>query len=129
LNPVYSAELPSKGDLFDFYEKLGWNAFLGLCADELLEAMRGSHFSVYVYIDGVLAGTGRVVSDGVISAYICGVGVLPEFQNQGIGTEIMKRLRLQCDDQNLHVQFFCGTGLVPYYKKIGAHEFAVGMRY
>ena len=93
LSPIYKTELPTKDALFLLYEELGWNDFLALSAEQLLLAMRHSFFAVYAYDGDKLIGTGRVVSDGVINAYICGLGVLPEYRNRGVGSEIMNRLK------------------------------------
>lgn len=125
---IFSAELPTEAELFNLYEKLGWNDFLKLPPSLLLEGMRNSFFSVYVYDDNMLIATGRVVSDGVMNAYICGVGVLSEYRNRGIGTEIMKKLLSHSQKHNLHAQFFCEEALVPFYRKMGFEVFAVGMK-
>ncbi|MCL2202063.1 MAG: GNAT family N-acetyltransferase, partial [Oscillospiraceae bacterium] len=111
-----------------FYETMGWNGFLRLRAQELADAMAGSFYSVYAYSGGTLVATGRIVSDGIISAYACGLGVLPEFRGQGVGAEIMNRLKAKCGEHRLHMQFFCGDALVPYYEKLGFEVFAAGMR-
>ena len=124
---TYTAQLPTEADLHKFYEAL-WNDFLKLSPQQLLTAMKQSFYSIYVYAGGELVATGRVVSDGVINAYICGVGVLPEHRGKGIGTEIMDRLKAHCLSQGLHVQFFCEEELVPFYEKIGFAKFACGMK-
>jgi len=128
MNLIYTVELPTEDDIFSFYEEMGWNGFLKLSSVKLLSAMRQSYFSVYVYDEGKLIAAGRVVSDGIISAYICGLGVLPNYRRQGIGTEIMRRLTAHCTERNLHVQFFCEDDLIPYYNKMGFGKFAVGMK-
>jgi len=90
--------------------------------------MEQSFFSIYVYNDGLLIATGRVVSDGVINAYICGIGVLPEFRRLGIGREIIERLKENCLANDLHLQFFCEGHLSGYYEKLGFEKFAEGMK-
>lgn len=75
-----------------------------------------------------LVGTGRVVSDGIINAYLCGLGVIPDYRNKGIGMEISKRLVEHSKSNGFHIQFFCEEKLVPYYKNMGFEIFAIGMR-
>ena len=126
---LFKTEIPTGDELLDFYERMGWNAFLKLTQNQILTAMRQSYYSVYVYDVNKLIATGRVVSDGVINAYICGLGVLPSYRNCGIGTAIMKQLTERCRQANLHIQFLCEEHLVPYYQKNGFEEFAVGMKF
>ena len=128
MNYKYTSNLPSEADLFELYESLGWNDFLNLPPKRLLQAMKQSIYAVYVYSDDKLIGTGRIISDGYINAYVCGLGVLPDYRNQGIGADIMKTLKGFCIKQNLHMQFICEDKLVSYYARLGFKQFAVGMR-
>ena len=89
---TYRSELPKKEDIYKFYEAIGWNEELGLSAQELLFAMKGSFHCIFVYDDDRIIATGRLISDGVTNAYMCGVGVLPEYQNHGLGREIVNKL-------------------------------------
>jgi len=90
--------------------------------------MQQSYLAIYVYSDKKLIATGRLISDGVTNAYMCGLGVLPEYRRQGISAEIIKRLKAHCKEHNLHMQFLCEENLVPYYNKLGFEKFAVGMK-
>lgn len=124
----YTIKLANQEDIYSLYECLGWNDFLQLNQKQLLKAMEQSWYVIYAYDDGKLVGTGRVVSDGVINAYLCGLGVAPDYRDKGIGIEISKRLVEYCKNSNLHIQFFCEEKLVPYYKNMGFDIFAVGMK-
>ena len=128
MNLIYTTKLPSKENIYKFYEILEWNSFLKLSPEQLLEAMKNSWYSIYVYSGDNLVGTGRVISDGVINAYLCGLGVLPDFRCKGIGTEIVKKLTQQCESNNLHVQLCCEENLVQYYKEMGFEVFATAMK-
>jgi GNAT superfamily N-acetyltransferase len=125
----YITKSKAQEDLYTLYERLGWNSFLQLNREQLTRAMEQSWYVLYAYHGEKLVGTARVVSDGVINAYLCGLGVVPEYRNKGIGTEISKRLVKHCKDYNLHIQLFCGEKLVPYYDGMGFEIFAVGMKY
>ena len=124
----YTSRLPAKEQLLTFYEKLDWNRFLNLSAEQLLQAMEQSWCCLFVYEEGQLIATGRIVSDGVINGYLCGVGVLESHRQQGIGRELCKRLVAGAKAQGLHLQLFCEEPLVPYYESMGFHPFAVGLK-
>lgn len=125
---TFTTELPQKEDLYNLYEHLGWNSFLKLNPEQLLKAMEGSYYSVYAYSGNRLAATGRVVSDGIMNAYLCGLGVHCQFRHKGIATKIISMLTAYCKENNLHTQFFCEEHLVPYYEKMGFDKFAIGMK-
>lgn len=60
--------------------------------DRLAQLVRGSLWVVSALADGKLVGFARAVSDGATNAYVSTVAVLPGYQGQGIGREIMRRL-------------------------------------
>ncbi|MGX8795374.1 GNAT family N-acetyltransferase [Fusibacter sp. JL298sf-3] len=120
--------VPQPEVLLDLYERLGWQAYLKLSAEQLFQAMEQSWYSLYVYAGDVLVAMGRVISDGVINGYICGLGVDARFRGQGLGTELFKKLTDYCVQHGLHVQLFCEPPLVPYYERAGYTSFAIGMR-
>lgn len=124
----YTTKLSTPQSLYFLYESLGWNNYLQLNQAQLAKAMEHSWYVIYAYHGEKLVGTGRVVSDGIINAYLCGLGVDPNYRNQGIATEISRRLVESCKNNNLHIQFFCEDKLVPYYKKMGFEIFAIGMK-
>jgi ribosomal protein S18 acetylase RimI-like enzyme len=68
--------------------------------------------------------TGRVIgfiyaiSDGILSAYIPLLEVLPEYRKQGIGRELVTRLLEQLKDFYM-VDLVCDEGLQPFYEKLG----------
>lgn len=124
----YTSKLTTQEDLYSLYECLEWNDFLQLNQEQLAKAMEQSFYVIYAYDEEKLIGTGRVISDGVINAYLCGLGVAPDYRDRGIGTEISRRLVEHCKNNNLHIQFFCKEELVPYYKNMGFEVFAIGMK-
>lgn len=123
----YLNEHKCEKDVFKLYESMGWNDYLQLDLSQLNQAMENSYYVLYVYDDEKIIGTGRVISDGVINAYVCGVCVETEYRHQGIGKKIMSILMEKCKTDNLHVQLFCEDHLVDYYRDMGLHEFAIGM--
>lgn len=75
--------------------------------------------------------TGRVVGfitavgDGVISAFIPLLEVLPEYQSRGIGTELVGRM-LGLLEHRYMVDLGCDVELVPFYERFGMSQW-VGM--
>jgi len=125
---VFKTELPQKEDLYNLYNHLDWNRFLKLDSEQLLTAMKGSYYSVYACSESNLIATGRVVSDGIMNAYLCGIGVHSQYRHKGIATKIINMLIEYCRENNLHIQFFCEEQLVPFYEKMGFDKFAIGMK-
>ena len=98
----------------------------------------GKHLSVLYGSDFVVlardAESGRVVgyvtavSDGVLSAYIPLLEVLPAYQGRGIGTELVRRLLTLLDGYYL-VDLSCDEELVPFYERFGMQRrTAMGFR-
>lgn len=128
MNIKYTSELPTADSIYGLYEHLGWNAFLQLDQDRLLAAMRLSWYAIYAYHGSRLIATGRIISDGITNAYLCGLGVHSDYRGKGIGKEVMRLLMEHCNTAKVHLQFFCEEELVPYYENMDCIAFAVGMR-
>lgn len=124
----YEWTAPDLAQMLALYDQLGWQKALGLDADMLAQAMQSSLFVCCAYDGGQLVGTGRVVSDGALCAYICGLGVLPAFRGRGIGASIIQALTQRCAARGLRPQLLCAQPLVPYYEKLGYEVFGAGMR-
>lgn len=65
----YTTELPTKENLYTLYNDLGWNDFLKLSPEQVVR--KQSWYSIYVYSEKKVVTTGRIVSDGIINAYLC----------------------------------------------------------
>ncbi|HSL93487.1 MAG TPA: GNAT family N-acetyltransferase [Bacillota bacterium] len=125
---IYTESVKSPRDIMSLYEALDWAQYLGVSAEQLDAAMQNSWSVLYAYAGNTLVGTARIISDGVINAYLCGVGVHPGHRGQGIGRELVRQLAQQCASSGLHMQFMCQDELVPMYEKMGFRVFARGMR-
>jgi predicted GNAT family N-acyltransferase len=79
-----------------------------------------------LYNENKLVATSRIVPDGIINAYLCGLGVDSHYRNQRIRTEISRRLVEHCLKNNLHIQLFCEESLVSYYNKAGLENLQLG---
>ncbi|MEH7225610.1 GNAT family N-acetyltransferase [Bacillus sp. JJ1566] len=124
---VYSIHPPENfEELLKLYVLLGWNS-LNLSVSELEKMCKQSWFAVYAFDGPQLVGMGRVISDGVITALICGVCVHPSYQSKGIGKEIVNRIIKHCEQSKVIPQLMCVEGLEPYYNDLGFMKFSIGM--
>jgi ribosomal protein S18 acetylase RimI-like enzyme len=60
--------------------------------ERLAQLVRGSMYIVSAWDGDRLVGFARAISDGATNAYISTVAVLPEYQQRGIGRELIQRL-------------------------------------
>ena len=58
------------------------------------------------------------ISDGVLSAYVPLLEVLPSHQKRGIGHELMRRM-LEMLDGLYMIDLLCDNDLQPFYEKVG----------
>ena len=89
-------------------------------AGQHLAVLRGSYRSV-VAVDeasGRVVGFVNMLSDGVLTAFIPWLEVLPDYQGQGIGGELMNRI-LTGAQRLYSVDLVCDEPLVPYYSRFG----------
>lgn len=120
-------EPPAKfEEVYQLYRELEWDS-LGLTVVELQKMCQQSWYVLYAYQGSKLVGMGRIVSDGVITGLICGVGVLPSHQNLGIGRMLMNGLIEQCDRHRIIPQLMCHEKLESYYETSGFKKFTIGM--
>lgn len=61
------------------------------------------------------------ISDGVLSAYIPFLEVLPPFQGQGIGQQLLKKMLELLSDMYM-IDLMCDVELQGYYEKLGMHR-------
>lgn len=61
------------------------------------------------------------ISDGVLSAYIPFVEVLPAYKNKGIGSELVNRMLTELGEIYM-IDLCCDEDLIPYYERFGMME-------
>ena len=83
-----------------------------------LEILRGSDHVVLAREseDGRVVGFITAISDGVFSAFIPLLEVLPEQQRQGIGSELVRRMLSELEDFYM-VDLVCDPELEPFYRR------------
>lgn len=92
-----------------------------------LRILRGSA-AVALAVDestGMVVGFATAIGDGVLSAYIPLLEVLPEYQGRGIGTALLTRLLDRLRDHYM-IDVLCDPEVRPFYARLGLRP-ATGM--
>lgn len=114
-------DLPCK-ELYELFLAVGWAT-----EDKTTQAMidnfnigfLNSTFVFSAWIDGHLVGCVRALSDLHFRSIIYDLAVLPEYQNKGIGKELIHRCFSACETSEWLVQTDMAKG---FYEKIGFKE-------
>lgn len=123
MNVEYRArkDIPSI-ELYKLFLAVGW-ANEDTTTQEQLEHFNigflNSTFVFSAWIDEQLVGCVRVLSDLHFRSTIYDLAVLPEYQNKGIGKELVRRCRIACENSEWLVQT---DSAKEFYKKIGFKE-------
>ncbi|HFI0683290.1 TPA: GNAT family N-acetyltransferase [Streptococcus suis] len=102
------------------YQSVGWTNYLDR-ADSLEAAYQSSLFVLAAYDQDQVVGLVRVVGDGMTIVFVQDLLVLPQYQGQGIGTQLLKaildkyadvyQLQLLTDDSEASNGFYQSVGL------------------
>jgi ribosomal protein S18 acetylase RimI-like enzyme len=86
--------------------------------EEHLRLLRGSDH-VALALDGdLVVGFVTAISDGVLSAYIPLLEVLPAYRGQGIGSRLVNALLATLGDLYM-VDVMCDDDVRPFYERLG----------
>ena len=96
---------------------VGWPA--GPTPEEHLTALSGCWRAIVALDGDRVVGFVNIISDGVLTAFIPWLEVLPSYQGRGIGTELMQRA-LDATADMYSVDLICDAPLQPYYARLGA---------
>ncbi|WP_108670991.1 GNAT family N-acetyltransferase [Peribacillus acanthi] len=85
-----------------------------------LKLLKSSHRVVLALDETTnqVVGFITAISDGVLSAYIPLLEVLPEYQNQGVGAQLVKIMLQELNDIYM-IDLLCDEHLQSYYAKLG----------
>ena len=117
----YSKEKISVDDFNYLNEKEGWGKRENIVVKEALD---NTLYSITVYDDKKVIGYGRIIGDKTIFLYIQDIIVIPEYQGNKIGTEIMNLLLKKINEYkkiNPEIRTYIGPSLgrESFYKKFG----------
>lgn len=120
MNITYSHDLPDKAKFYALFNTTDWNDDYNVDADQLLEVIKNSAYSVSAYDGKDLVGFGRMLSDGLLHAVIFDVIIHPAYQGRGIGKAIMADITAECKKHKIRdIQLFCARGMSVFYEKCG----------
>ena len=85
-----------------------------------------SMFRCFVYDAGRLVGVGRALADGIDCSYLCDIAVHPDYQGQGLGKEIVTRLR-DLSRNHRKIILYAAPGKDGFYLKLGFKRMLTAM--
>ncbi|AFZ30240.1 GCN5-related N-acetyltransferase [Gloeocapsa sp. PCC 7428] len=85
---------------------------------QLYNALMNSHFLVSAWDKSKLAGLGNAISDNFLVVYYPHLLVLPEYQKQGVGRQIMKILTSRYQGFHQHI-LLADKQAIEFYKRCG----------
>lgn len=114
---IYRTNTPLPPDsVIALFQSANWSS--AQKPDRLLKALHHSHTVVTAWDDNIMVGLGSAISDGFMVAYFPYLVVLPKYQRQGIGTEIVARLLEQY--AGFHQLALIADGkAIDFYKHLG----------
>ena len=118
-NYMIVEKLPSVEEYIDLRESAGWS-YPNKAAIE--KSLNNSSYCVCAIKDGTAIGISRVVGDDSFIYLIVDVIVLPEYQNQGIGTALMEKI-MEYLKENVQeyssITLMAAKGKEAFYEKFG----------
>ena len=83
-----------------------------------LRILKGSAFVMLALEGGRVIGFVTAISDGVLSAYISLLEVLPEYQGRGVGRELMTRIDTLLEGLYM-IDVLCDDDVLVFYERLG----------
>lgn len=114
-------KIPTASEFNALSESVGWGSTDSKMVEEALQA---SIVCVCVYDQEKIVGFGRLIGDRTMFLYIQDVMVLPDYQGQKLGTQIMERLLANVQElkkRNPEIRTYLGAskGKEKFYEKFG----------
>lgn len=83
-----------------------------------IKILKNSYRAILAIEDQRVIGCITAISDGVLCAYIPLLEVLPQYKSLGIGSELVRLMKIEL--QHLYmVDLLCDESLIPFYEKLG----------
>jgi len=113
-------------DLRPLYEAVGWISYTEQIAD-LSTLVTNSQLVISAWDNEQLVGLIRTVGDGISIQYVQDILVLPEYQNKGIGSKLLKKVMEASKQIRQFVLITDGSdenqAAIEFYKKHGLQTF------
>lgn len=88
-----------------------------------LRMLLGSDHIWLAIEDEHVVGFVTAISDGVLSAFIPTIEVLPDYQGRGIGSELMRRM-LGSLEHLYSIDVICDEDVQPFYERLGMRPYS-----
>ncbi len=85
-----------------------------------------SRYCCFARDNGRLVGVGRALADGIDTAYLCDIAVLPDYQGSGLGKEIVSRL-VALSRGHKKIILYAVPGKEGFYSKFGFERMSTAM--
>lgn len=100
---------------------VGWKR---LTQEQAKKAVSNSLYTITATRQGEPVGMGRIVGDGAVICYIQDFIVKSEYQGEGIGKQMMKKLiqhveSLRMENSEMMLCLMCAKGRETFYEKFG----------
>jgi ribosomal protein S18 acetylase RimI-like enzyme len=116
---LFSDNLPDPAQFKRLYDLTGWRPE-PLATSQVAATLSGSWRVMAVYDGDELVGFGRVISDGVLHAFVTEAIVAPSHRGSGLGSQIVARLVAACRSAGLtDIQLFAAAGRRGFYERLG----------
>ncbi len=116
---IIKYEYFDREEIYSLYNAVGWTAYTDKL-DELENGFKNSLLVMAAYEEETLIGIIRVVGDGYTIVFIQDILVLPEYQDQGVGSKLLKavidyypdvyQIQLTTDATDKTIKFYESTG-------------------
>lgn len=117
--PTIIESLPSVAEFSRLRAAVGW----GKIDERTVEiGLRNSLYSVCAKVGQEVVGCCRLVGDGAMKIYVEELMIHPDYQRQGIGTELMQAIMVylrKTYGKGCTVGLFSNKGLDAYYARFG----------
>ncbi len=118
-NCVIVEQLPDAQDYNRLREAVGWGSYEEAV---IVRSLPNTLYCVCACVGEQVVGMARIIGDGGMVYYIQDVIVLPAYQRQGIGTQMMDRLMAYIGahaSRNTIIGLMAAKDKEPFYEKYG----------
>ena len=118
MKEIYDTNNINWADVSALFREVGWGERE---PEQIRWAFAKSSHVIFIYDGAMLVGFGRTMDDGCYYALLVDVVIKPLYQQQGLGTLIVKHLREQLIGYSF-VTLTAAPGKSDFYKKLGWHQ-------